>query len=48
MGHAFLTTRVDDSFLADLLDVPRKDITVLGGGVRELRASHKYPRLLHL
>ncbi len=47
-GHAFLTTRVDDSFLADLLDVHRKDITVLGGGVRELRASHKYPRLLHL
>lgn len=47
-GHAFLTTRVDDSFLADALHVSKGDITVLDGGVRELRSSPKYPHLLHL
>ncbi|MDR2056276.1 MAG: CotH kinase family protein [Desulfovibrio sp.] len=46
-GHAFLTVRIDDSFLADLYDAPRDDFIIFAGGVKELRSSPKYPELLH-
>jgi hypothetical protein len=35
-GHAFLTTRVDDSFLAELYDAPKSDFIILAGGVKQL------------
>ncbi|SFW60355.1 MULTISPECIES: CotH kinase family protein [Desulfovibrio] len=47
-GHAYLTTRVDDSLLESFFARPRADFLVLNGGVRILRSSPKYPELLNL
>jgi hypothetical protein len=46
-GHAFLTVRIDDSFLADLYDAPRDNFILFTGGIKALRSSPKYPELLH-
>ncbi|MDR1778049.1 MAG: CotH kinase family protein [Desulfovibrio sp.] len=45
-GHAFLTTRVNDSFLSDMFDAPRDDFIIMKGGVKELFGSPKQPDML--
>lgn len=46
-GHAFLTSRFDDSMLAAYFDKPADDFIVLNGGVKMLRSSPKHPELMN-
>lgn len=47
-GHAYLTSRMDDSLLESFLNRPREDFSAFNGGVKRLRSSPKYPELLNL